>query len=371
VGAGETLVLAMGPRAKDYSRASRRVQAALEQPAATPHRVIEDFLGSTWDLLGVTSSCWHQTDPSSGLPVSSSVAGEPPGSLEWSLEFEYARPDVSRFADLRARRSPVASISSETGGAMGTSARYREMIEPSGPADELRIAFRDVFGMWASLVVFTDRAMTPRDLRFALEAVPAGSAALRVATARVALATPVSPAPNGSTGATHVSDPGGPSVVILDAADAIVAADAASRERLKALPEDRDVTVPGVVSCLAAQARGQTEAARATARMRTLDGRWFELDASVMPENPGSVAVVIAPAGPDGIREALLRALGLSARERQVARLSAHGQSAKEMARELQISPWTVQDHLKAVYAKTGATCRGDLGAMVLGCSAF
>ena len=88
--------------------------------------------------------------------------------------------------------------------------------------------------------------------------------------------------------------------------------------------------------------------------MRALDGRWFELDASVMAEDPGSVAVVIQPAGPDGIREALLRALGLSARERQVARLSAHGQSAKEVARELQISPWTVQDHLKAIYAKTG-----------------
>jgi DNA-binding CsgD family transcriptional regulator len=360
----------MGPRNKDYARVARRVEEALDQQATTPHRVIEDFLAVTWDLLGVTSSCWHQTDPSSGLPVSSSVAGEPPGSLEWSLEFEYARPDVSRFADLRARRSPVAAISSETGGAMGTSARYREMIEPSGAADELRIAFRDAFGMWASLVVFTQRAMTPEDLRFASAAVSAGAAALRVATARVALAPAESAKPATSAGAgtaAEVSDPGGPSVVILDGADAIVAADAVSRQRLKVLPEDRDVTVPGVVSCLAAQARAQTDRDRATARMRTLDGRWFELDASAMQDNPGSVAVVIQPAGLDGIREALLRALGLSARERQVARRFADGQSAKEIARDLQISPWTTQDHLKAVYAKTGVNCRGDLSAMVIG----
>jgi hypothetical protein len=124
--AAGTLDLAMKPRTRDYVRAARRVQAALEHPAATPHRVIEDFLAAAWDVLGINSSCWHETDPSSGVPVSSSVAGEPPGSLEWSLEFEYARPDVSRFADLWARRSPVASISSETAGAMGTSARYRD-----------------------------------------------------------------------------------------------------------------------------------------------------------------------------------------------------------------------------------------------------
>jgi DNA-binding CsgD family transcriptional regulator len=333
--------------------------------------VIENFPSATWDLLGVTSSCWHQTDPSSGLPVSSSVAGDPPGSLEWSLEFEYVRPDVSRFADLRSRRSPVASISSETGGAMGTSPRYREMIEPSGAADELRIAFRDAFGMWASLVVFTERTMTPRDLGFASAAVSAGSAALRVATARMALAPVESVAPAGvsaAAGSEEQRDPGGPSVMVLDGADAVVAADAISRERLRVLPEDRDVTLPGIVSCLAAQARAQTSRDRATARMRTLDGRWFEVDASAMQDNPGGVAVVIQPAGLDDVREALLRALGLSLRQRQVARLSAHGQSAKEIARELHISPWTVQDHLKAIYAKTGVNCRGDLGAIVIGC---
>src|SRR5438309_11295292 len=111
----------MRPRTKDYVRVTRRVEEGLERPAATPHRVIERVPAASWDLLGATGSCWHLTDPLSGLPVSSSAAGEPAGTLERSLEFEYVRPDVSCFADLRARRSPVASISSETGGAMRSS----------------------------------------------------------------------------------------------------------------------------------------------------------------------------------------------------------------------------------------------------------
>jgi DNA-binding CsgD family transcriptional regulator len=98
--------------------------------------------------------------------------------------------------------------------------------------------------------------------------------------------------------------------------------------------------------------------------MRTVDGRWFELDASALQDAPGSVALVIQPAALESIRDALLRALGLSARERQIALLSLQGQAAKEIARDLRISPWTVQDHLKAVYAKTGVNSRADLSAL-------
>jgi DNA-binding CsgD family transcriptional regulator len=84
----------------------------------------------------------------------------------------------------------------------------------------------------------------------------------------------------------------------------------------------------------------------------------------VLEDAPGSVAVVIQPAAVESIRDTVLRALGLSARERQVALLSLQGQSGKEIARDLLISPWTVQDHLKAVYAKTGVNSRADLGAL-------
>ncbi len=345
----------MQPRAKDYVRAARSVDAALQRNAVTPDAVIREFLSASWDLLGTSSSCWHQTDPASGLPVSSAVAGEPPGSLEWSLEFEYARPDVSRFSDLSERRSPVAAISTETGGARSSSARFREMIQPAGAADELRVAFRDPYGIWATLVVFTTRRMTAEDLNLVSAAVPLGTAALRAATAHAALAAPA---------AACAPDPGGPSVLILDAGDGVIAADATSRARLSVLPEERAVTIPGVVSVLAAQARSGRAGARASARMRGLDGRWLELDASALEDDPGSVAVVIQPAAPDRIRDTVWRALGLTARERQIALRSAHGQSAKEIARELQISPWTVQDHLKAVYAKTGVNSRSGLSAL-------
>jgi DNA-binding CsgD family transcriptional regulator len=48
-----------------------------------------------------------------------------------------------------------------------------------------------------------------------------------------------------------------------------------------------------------------------------------------------------------------LLSLRVSAREREVAALVVEGRS-EAIASGLRISPWTVQDHLTAVYAKTG-----------------
>ena len=167
------------PRARDYNRVSRQIEVAFDRPAIGGDEAIETILGASADVLGIIGSCWHLTDPSSGLPIASAMLGEPAGSLEESLIYEFRRPDLNRFEELRSRRSPVSAISTETRGEPRASARFREMIEPAGPADELRAAFADPFGLWAALVIFTERRMTADDLKFVSELMPGATAALR------------------------------------------------------------------------------------------------------------------------------------------------------------------------------------------------
>ena len=344
----------MLPRDSDYAHAKRRIEAALEQPHASAHAIVQTILAESADVLAIHSSCWHGTDPASGSLLDGAELGDPPGSFEESLDYEYRRPDINRFVNLSAGRDKVAAISTATGNRLSVSARFREMIEPTGVADELRVAFSDAYGMWMSVVLFTERRMTEQDLRFVADIVPGATSAMRETT----LSPDVSPAE------VDPADDTAPSVLLLDAADRVISADAVARRRLGLLPGPGGNQAPGVISFLAARARFDRQAGPATARMRALDGRWFVINVSLLDDvASGNVAAVVQPAPGELILDNVLRAMGLSAREREIASLLARGRPTKSIAAMLGLSPWTVQDHIKAVHAKTGVS-RADLGSL-------
>ena len=55
----------------------------------------------------------------------------------------------------------------------------------------------------------------------------------------------------------------------------------------------------------------------------------------------------------------------LSAREFQILQLAATGISSSKIGEQLSISPWTVKNHLKAIYAKTGVSNRVGLARLL------
>ena len=350
------------PKRGDYGKAERRLHAALEAVPESADAAVETLLANVADVLDVDSSCWHQTDPASGSPVSAAVLGDAPGSFAESMRYGFGRPDVNVFSDLCRDRAGVASIFLTTGERPTASPRFREMIEPTGVADELRVWLKDAFGTWATVVVFTRRPMTESDVRFVSKTAPMVTHALRRAAAAQWRTNP--------DASVAMSDDPGPSVLLLGGDDRVLAADTAARRRLELLPDHQPERVPGVIAYLAARARFDGSPGGSSARMRMPDGRWFLLDASVMDDAAGSVALVMQPAAPSAVLTHVLRSYGLSGREREIALLLARGQSAKSIASALILSPWTVQDHIKAIYRKTGVAARSDLSALAAGAGA-
>src|SRR5581483_2693295 len=101
-------------------------------------------------------------------------------------------------------------------------------------------------------------------------------------------------------------------------------------------------TLPQPFFVVAAEAR-EGRAGRAIARGSS--GAWHTIEAS-------------------SLDDLIFRAFGLSAREREVARYALEGRSAKAIAGELVLSPYTVEDHLKRIYDKTGARSREGLAQL-------
>jgi DNA-binding CsgD family transcriptional regulator len=119
-----------------------------------------------------------------------------------------------------------------------------------------------------------------------------------------------------------------------------------------------------VLQAVVARARaGQdpTEFA-ARARVRTRSGAWLLLYGTQLSGGAdGRAAVILQRAAPGDVAALVALAYGLSERECQVSRLCMNGQSTRQIAQALHISPYTVQDHLKSIFEKTGVRSRGEL----------
>lgn len=120
-----------------------------------------------------------------------------------------------------------------------------------------------------------------------------------------------------------------------------------------------------VLQAVAARARNATDSdpleAAARARLRAADGTWLLLYGSRLSGGDGRTVVVIQQAAPSEVAPLVALAYGLTPREVDVTRMCIAGLATKEIAEQLHLSAYTVQDHLKAIFEKTGVRSRGAL----------
>jgi DNA-binding CsgD family transcriptional regulator len=100
----------------------------------------------------------------------------------------------------------------------------------------------------------------------------------------------------------------------------------------------------------------------AAVRIRTQTGRWATFEAATLEgAAPGHVAITIRAASADEVFDLLCMTYDLTRRERQLVALVLDGLATKQLAQAMCISHYTVQDHLKAIFGKTGLRSRREL----------
>ena len=331
---------------------------------ATLYRESTHVLGR---FVTFDAACGHTMDPATLLLTRQFSEQFDADGFALVCRNEYLQADVNKFASLLDLPSPVATLRQATNGRLDRSPRYREILRPFGFAPELRATFAIDGSCWASLVVLR-QAGRPEFSIEEQELVASIGPYLAQAVRRSLLATAVDDPPADGDEA--------PGLVLLDARGEPEAINAAAQRWLAEL--DVPASTPGaaglpgslyVVAAAArragAQERGPTpEPARL--RVQTRAGRWLVLHGSVLgAERDVRTAVIIEVAHPAEIAPLIVAAYALTDRERQVAQLVLRGDSTEEIAKRLWLSPYTVQDHLKAIFDKVGVRSRRALVARI------
>lgn len=339
-------------------RSRRRVIACCHEGLTAPElaAALADALGRQ---IPIDGWCFHTIDPATVMlttAIRPSFAGDPRFA-----RYEYAVPDVNKFAFLARRRRTSGVLSDATHGHLESSARYRDLLRPLGIRHELRTSFVSDRRCWAAAAFY--RGEQSRDF--------SEDEAAFIAS----LAKPIAEAFRRSLLIGALSDDRsmeGPGLVLLDEDDEAVSV---TDEARRLLIDLSDVEASGVdrlppaVYAVAARARASVEDHRVETsrlRARTRSGAWVTLHGSRLQcTTPPLTAVIVERSQPAEIAPVIVEAYGLTERERGVARLVLQGASTRQIADQLHLSPLTIQDHLKSIFTKTQVHSRRELVAKV------
>jgi DNA-binding CsgD family transcriptional regulator len=305
-------------------------------------------------------SCWHNIDPVSLLFTS--AVQENLGPEPRLAAHEYEIDDVIQWSYLATRNWPVGVLRHATHGHPETSPRFREILRPRGITEELRASFVSGGACWGAMGIYRDQGHAEFDDDEAGFVAEAGNH-LADGIRRALLL-------DDATSRTWETGPGW---ILLDRHDELEAMNEAAVALLDDIvhvgPRAPCPLIPHPVFAVAARARASVSgASERSARCRTLtrSGRWLVLHGSqIAGRTDGRIAVIIEPAHHGELAAVIMRAYGLSAREREVTQLVLRGQSTAQIAATLQLSPYTVQDYLKTIFDKVGVHSRRQLIGLI------
>lgn len=339
---------------------SRRVREALQHALlhrpdlAATVRAADDVLRAALHAQG---SAWGTVDPATTLSTSCARFGfldAGPENLPAAaarerrlFQLEWADDDPNTFWDL-ARRGLSAAALRTTASEPGQVRRYAELLAPAGVHDELRVRLAIDGEQWATVILYRldPRPFTPDDVAVASAAAPIVARAIRTALLRAVCDSPALDAPPGS--------------LLLDQDDSVVVSSAAAEHLLATLPEQQVATV---LTNLATAAR-----ARGTVSLVVPGGSGgLVLHASPAKGMDGAVAAVVERPRAVELSPLVMRGLGFTSREREVAGGLLHGASRTQLARRLRMTEHTVGDHLQRMYRKAGVAGRAELAALLYG----
>jgi DNA-binding CsgD family transcriptional regulator len=311
----------------------------------------EDILKQIKKHIPFDAYCFSLIDPYR-LLSSGAVTHEGIELIHDSLfSNEYQVNDYNQFIDLMMENRPVASLYETTHGQPEVSERYRTILEPA--------VFMDEGKCWGQLALFRSKAQVhfkPDEIKWLYSILSLTTASLKQFYLQ-GVEKDWSYAPS-ETG-----------IMMLSEELELIGANETALELLELLRAEEQIvgpTLPRSIRVLCKSNHGEektTSPSRSNLLVYVPTGYYVSIEANALLNYEGKLqfAISFQKATANDLIPLLSDAYHLSLREREVLTQILRGSSTKEISQALYISPYTVQDHLKSIFAKTKVTTRREL----------
>jgi DNA-binding CsgD family transcriptional regulator len=305
------------------------------------------------------ASGWQLTDPATNLATGGFMENVSWETLRELIDNELVGGDFVAFNGLSNSRIAVGTLNVATAGEQEYSRRYRRIYSTIGWADEVRAVFRSGGATWGQLCLARgdgEPAFSAADVDFLSSVAGCVGTGLRTA---VLLECTTSAKPSSRI----------PGLVVLQDDGSVDSVSDQALEWLSELPGEGK-ELPIVIYEVARRARLLADTNHpgppARARLRLPSQQWLVVHGARLrspSQGHASTAVILEPARHTDMAPLTLQACELTPRERQIVEMLLRGVPVPEMAATLWLSPYTVRDHIKAIYSKLGVRSRPEMTA--------
>ena len=347
-----------------YARARARVERVCA-PAEDSRDLRLRLLTEIREVVAFDAHAWLLTDPETSVGTAPLADVPCLPELPRLIRLKYLT-EVNRWTALAGAAS--APVSAARGpGTVPRTGDWCGFLAGYGVRDVASAVFRDRHGCWGWLDLWRSGATSPfrvEELGFLTEVLTPVTTALRRCQANTFVSR--------AAGRPHP----GALVLVLSPDLDVVGQTPHTHEYLSLMvpPAPGFPPIPANAYNVAAQllaVEAGVDDNEPRARLHLTDGVWVTLRAARIgadgPAEQRDIAVTIEEAAPGERMAVFARCCGLSPRETELLRHVVTGIDTREVATRMYLSEHTVQDYLKAMFAKTSTHSRRALVSRALG----
>ncbi|OZI11175.1 helix-turn-helix transcriptional regulator [Bacillaceae bacterium SAS-127] len=328
----------------------------LERTSPTSQCYREGMIAELRKVIPFAASCCTMVDPNTLLSTGAITEENVEKIHPLIFKYEFSQNDFNHYDELVHSQTTVAILSEATEGQLERSHRYRTILQPAGFRDELRAVLMSEGKCWGYLTLFRGEhqpLFTKEDQNLLSTITPLVGRALR--QYRLELS---------HKEADHQVRRNG--ILILSADLHPLSCNAVAEDWLavlRRLEKIDDKTLPRPIRAICSRALEEVETATAQVFLSIPGHSYLLIRASCLHhfDHSKQIAVSFEPASPSDILPFIEEVYHLSQREKEIISQVIRGFSTKEIAAAFHISAYTVQDHLKSIFYKTGVASRREL----------